>query len=107
MARTLAPLLALVSGIVLPQLALAGFNVFTVGGDASCAFTSIQDAIDAAAAHPGEDYVFIAANRSYADQHLRIVNQDVDIVGGFGACDDFDPGSDQSTIVGTTGHSVF
>jgi hypothetical protein len=107
MARTLPLLLALVAGIGLPPFASAGFNVFTVGGDASCAFTSIQDAIDAAAAHPGEDYVFIAANHSYADQQLHIVNQDIDIVGGFGACDDFDPGSDQSTIVGTTGHSVF
>jgi hypothetical protein len=83
------------------------FNVFTVGGDASCGFAFIQDAIDAAAAHPGEDYVFIAANRTYADQHLVVADQDVDIIGGFTDCSDFDPGVDQTTIGGTTGHSVF
>ena len=59
------------------------FNVYTVGGDASCGFAFIQDAIDAAAGNPGEDYVFIAMNREYGDQHLVVTDQDVDIIGGF------------------------
>ena len=83
------------------------FNVYTVGGDASCGFAFIQDAIDAAAANPGEDYVFIASNRTYGDQHLVVQDQDVDIIGGFSDCSDFDPGTDQTTIGGTSGHSVF
>ena len=88
-----------------PQLAQA-FNVYTVGGDSDCQFAFIQDAIDAAAAHPGEDYVFIASNRTYSSQHLVVTNQDVDIIGGFTSCGDFDPGLDQTTINGTNGHSV-
>ena len=50
--------------------ACADFAIFTVGGDAACQYGDIQAAIDAAAAHPGEDYVWIAANRSYSGQHL-------------------------------------
>lgn len=83
------------------------FNVYTVGGDASCGFAFIQDAIDAAHDNPGEDYIFIASNRTYADQHLVVTDQDVDIEGGFTDCSDFDPGVDQTTIGGTSGHSVF
>jgi len=83
------------------------FNVYTVGGDASCGYAFIQDAIDAAASNPGEDYVFIASNRTYESQHLVVTDQDIDIVGGFTDCSDFDPGLDQTTIGGTSGHSVF
>ena len=90
-----------------PQ-AFAGFNVYTVGGDAACGFAFIQDAIDAAASHPGEDYVFIATNRTYESQHLQVTDQDVDIVGGFPDCTQLgDPGIVQTTIGGTSGHSVF
>jgi len=85
----------------------SAFNVYTVGGDASCGYAFIQDAIDAAHDNPGEDYIFIASNRTYADQHLVITDQDVDIEGGFTDCSDFDPGVDQTTIGGTSGHSVF
>lgn len=104
---TLSRALFLALAVGVPQFAYAGFNVFTVGGDASCGFAFIQDAIDAAAAHPGEDYVFIASNRLYYDQHLRVIDQDVDIIGGFSACDDFDPGVEQTTIGGIAGNSVF
>jgi hypothetical protein len=99
-------LFALMAGIALAQSALA-FNVYTVGGDGSCGYAFIQDAIDAAANNPGEDYVFIASNRTYADQHLVITGQDVDIVGGFPDCTQLgDPGLVQTTIGGTSGHSV-
>src|ERR1039457_1988838 len=103
MTRTLYLFLALAAGFCLPQFALA-FNVYTVGGDASCGYAFIQDAIDAAAANPGEDYVFIATNRTYGDQHLVVTDQDVDIVGGFPDCTQLgDPGLAQTTIGGTFG----
>jgi hypothetical protein len=85
----------------------SAFIVLTVGGDSSCGYAFIQDAIDAAHDSPGEDYIFIASNRTYEDQHLVITDQDVDIEGGFTDCSDFDPGLDQTTIGGTSGHSVF
>ncbi|MGB8378058.1 MAG: hypothetical protein WCE70_06260, partial [Rhodanobacteraceae bacterium] len=107
MARSLSLLLALAASLCLPQLALA-FNVYTVGGDAACPYANIQDAIDAAAGNPGEDYVFIATNGAYGNQHLVVANQDVDIIGGFPDCSQLgDPGSVQTTIAGTSGHSVF
>ena len=107
MTRPLHLLLALAGGLCLPQFAFA-FNVYTVGGDASCGYAFIQDAIDAAAANPGEDYVFIASNRIYESQHLVVTNDDVDIVGGFPDCTQLgDPGLLQTTIGGTSGHSVF
>ena len=107
MARTPYLFLAVAAALCLPQFALA-FNVYTVGGDAACGYAFIQDAIDAAAANPGEDYVFIASNRTYGDQHLVVTNDNVDIVGGFPDCTQLgDPGLLQTTIGGTSGHSVF
>ena len=105
---TLAALAACFGGLVAFSIApnANAFAVYTVGGDATCQFAFVQDAIDAAAGNPGEDYVFIASNRVYEDQHLVVSNQDVDIVGGFTDCSDFDPGTDQTVIGGTSGHSV-
>lgn len=88
--------------------AVFAFNVYTVGGDAACGYAFIQDAVDAAKNNPGEDYVFIASNRTYDDQHIKVDNDDVDIVGGFPDCTQLgDPGLLQTTIGGTDGHSVF
>ena len=98
--------LAGVAGLIASPPASA-YNIYTVGGDAACNFAFIQDAIDAAAASPGEDYVWIASNRVYEDQHVVVTDQDVDIEGGFTDCSDFDPALDQTTIGGTSGHSVF
>ena len=103
--------LAYWSGVALLACASSqafAFNVYTVGGDGACGYAFIQDAIDAAAANPGEDYVFIASNREYGDQHLVVTDQDIDIVGGFPDCTQLgDPGLLQTTIGGTSGHSVF
>ena len=105
--------LGLRTGLCLAAIASAApsasaFNVYTVGGDAACPYAFIQDAIDAAAANPGEDYVFIASNGAYEDQHVVVTDQDVDIVGGFPDCTQLgDPGSAVTSISGTSGHSVF
>ncbi len=98
--------IALIASVCLPQIAFAGFNIYTVGGDASCQFSSIQDAIDAAAAHPGGDDVWIAMNGIYTDQQLVVTDQDVNIQGGFTDCSDFDQDTALTTIGGTSGHSV-
>lgn len=98
--------LTLIASLCLPQLASAGFNIYTVGGDAACQFAFIQDAIDAAAAHPGGDDIWIAMNRTYADQHLVVTDQDVNIQGGFTDCSDFTQDTALTTIGGTQGHSV-
>ncbi len=106
MSRQFPHYLMLAISLLVPHVALA-YNIYTVGGDAACQFAFIQDAIDAAAANPGEDYVWIASNRTYADQHIVVTDQDVDIEGGFTDCNAFDPGTNQTTISGTSGHSVF
>jgi predicted outer membrane repeat protein len=66
------------------------FAIYTVGGDAACGYTSIQDAVDAAAANPGEDYVWVASNQPYTGQRVVIEDQDLDIEGGFVDCSDSD-----------------
>src|SRR5262249_6271889 len=75
----------------------AAFIVYKVG--AGCPYTDIQAAVSAAAANPGEDYVWIANNKSYSGEHVLVNDQDVDIEGGFTDCDDFDIGPNDVTPV--------
>lgn len=84
-----------------------GFIVYKVGGGADCPYHTIQDAIDAAAGHAGIDLVWIATDQTYTDQHVVVTDQDVIIEGGFTDCEDIDPALDQTTVNGTSGHSVF
>jgi hypothetical protein len=105
----LAGLLALFAAFGgIPQSA-AAFEIYTVGGDGACRFTEIQDALDAAANNPGEDYVWIAMNATYSGQQLLVDNQDVDIEGGFTDCSDFDIDTAQTTVsgAGNGGWAVF
>ena len=85
------------------------FEIFTVGGDAACGFSSIQAAVDAAAAVPGEDYVWIASNQAYTGQHVVVQDQDVLIEGGFVDCSDFDIDTELTTVngAGNGGGAVF
>lgn len=82
------------------------FNVYTVGGDPACGFSTIQDAIDAAAGNPGEDYVWIANDQDYSGQAVVITDQDVIVEGGFTDCTQIEP-TGQTLVDGTSGHSVF
>ena len=82
-----------------------GFIVYKVGGD-GCPYHDIQSAIDDAKAHPGTDFVWIAKNQDYNGQHVVITDQDVIVEGGFQDCTDNEPELEQTTLNGTTGHSV-
>jgi predicted outer membrane repeat protein len=78
----------------------AAFIVYKVGAAANCPYHTIQEAIDAAGANPGEDLVWIAHDQPYSNQEIFITDQDVDVTGGFDDCDDIDPASDTTTLVG-------
>lgn len=107
MARPVPLYLALGASLCLPQWALA-FPVYHVGGDAACDFSDIQTAINAAAAANGSDEysMFIAQNRTYSNQHIVITGQHVNLLGGVADCSE-NPGTGQTVISGTSGHSVF
>jgi hypothetical protein len=89
----------LVVGLVVASMSHAT-QIFRVGGDAACRYTRIQDAIDAAAASPGEDYVWIASNLSYSGQYVSIHDQTVDVVGGFADCSANQAGTALTTVSG-------
>jgi len=76
------------------------YDIFRAGADPACGYTTIQAAVDAAAASPDEDYVWIASNQSYSGQHVTVHDQDVDIVGGFTDCSDNNPESALTTVSG-------
>jgi hypothetical protein len=79
---------------VLVALASAGFaraETYTVGAD-TCSFTSIQNALNAAAGNPGPDVIRIATNATYDAQALKIVSQDVSLLGGYATCVSPTPG---------------
>lgn len=106
--RLLMTLLVAGCAICTAPIALA-FNVYTVGTGDGCQFSDIQAAVDAAAANPGEDYIFIQGTPTmrWGQQHVVITDQDVDIVGGFAACTDNEPTPGyQSSLQGESGHSV-
>lgn len=71
-------------------IAWASLEYFFVGAptDQRCQFTSIQDALTAAAANgPDLDYVMVANTAGHTNQALFIGNQSVLIQGGYRSCD--------------------
>ncbi len=60
--------------------------VFTVGSNGSCSHSTIQAAIDAAAAAPGTDTILIARNQTWSAQQLVITGQSVTLSGGPAQC---------------------
>ncbi len=80
------------------------FAIYTVGGDAACNFSDVQAAVNAAGANPGEDYVWIANNKTYSNEQISITGQDVIVEGGFTSCSDFTIGTnDMTTLNGASG----
>ena len=100
----LAAVIALLASASQPALA---FNVYKVGGDAACPYGTIQDAVAAAAANPGVDYVWIANNKTYTKQRVVVANQDVIIEGGFASCESVDVDSTPTAIDGPNNDSAF
>jgi hypothetical protein len=76
--------------------------IFTVGTNGSCDFTTIQAAIDAAAAAPGPDTVLIARNQTWTAQQLVITGQSLTLSGGPPQCGMVPDGS-RTQISGTGG----
>lgn len=63
----------------------------TVGADFGCDFTSLQAAIDHAAATPGPDVIRVARNQRHVDDVTVVSVGDVRIVGGYSDCRDQRP----------------
>jgi hypothetical protein len=59
---------------------------FTVGIGSGCTHTTIQSAIDAAAAAPGPDSIFVARNQTWTAQQLSISGQSLTLHGGTASC---------------------
>ena len=88
----------------------SAFEVFKVGGDGDCPYATVQAAVDAAAATPGADYVWLAMNRTYTGENVQVSDPDgVIIVGGLEDCDDIDVDTRTTTIsgAGNDGSAVF
>lgn len=100
----------LLAGACSPAMAFA-FNVYKVGGDAACPYATIQQAVDAAKASPGADYVWLAMNGTYSGENVHIDNDTdgVIIVGGLVDCNDNDVDTRTTTVsgAGNDGSAVF
>ena len=95
------------AALILASPSAFAFNVYTVGVGVGCKYSNVQDAINAAAASPGEDYVWISQSATYTNQAITISNQDVIVEGGFANCTDNEPASGARTLLqGASGHSV-
>jgi hypothetical protein len=80
-------------------------HAFFVGSDPACTHTSIQAAIDAAAANgPGLDTIYVAGNQTYAGQALSIAGHDVWLRGGYSDCSASQPTTAQRTTLDGTGN---
>ncbi|UXI67009.1 hypothetical protein [Tahibacter amnicola] len=64
------------------------YSVGPSGTPGSCTHTTIQAAVNAAAANPGPDEIFVSTNgvNGYANQAITIVNQPLTLIGGFSDC---------------------
>ena len=102
-ARAAAPWLAAAAFACASPLALAN-KLFTVGGDAACSFSDLQQAIDASDATDFNS-ILIARDFTYSGQHLVVNGQIINFLGGLETCDGKVFG-DPIPITGTSGHSV-
>ncbi len=103
--RLLIPLAVLAAA---PVHAAQYFLVGAMGPDSRCQYTSIQAALNAAAANgPGLDYVMVANNAAYTGQALQVGAQSVLIEGGYANCDlDLDDMQPFADLVGNANDPV-
>jgi len=89
------------------------WGTFVVDPYCAWAYHTVQAAVDAATAYTDEshaDYVWISNDVTYSGQHIIINDPETEIIeGGFTDCNDFDPGTDHTTIsgAGNDGGPVF
>jgi hypothetical protein len=79
-------------------------KLFTVGGDAGCSFSDLQQAIDASTASDFNS-ILVARNFTYSGQHLVIDGKIINILGGLEECGGSVYGA-PIQITGTSGQSV-
>lgn len=80
------------------------FTLYTVGNDAACSFSDLQQAIDAAT-DPEGNSILIAQDLAYDETHIRIIDKDINLLGGLAQCDSATY-EGLTTLNGTSGHSV-
>jgi len=95
-------ILPLAACACVPAHAAEYFLVGDVNAQSRCQFSSIQAALNAAAANgPGLDYVMVANDAAYSGQALQVGAQSVLIEGGYANCDlDVDAGQPFADIAG-------
>jgi len=98
-----APWLAAVALACASPQALAN-KLFTVGGDAACSFSDLQQAIDASDATDFNS-ILVARNFTYSGQHLVIDGKIINILGGLEECSGEVYGA-PIQITGRSGNSV-
>lgn len=77
--------------------------LFTVGGDGSCSHTTLQSALDAAAANGSDnDVIRIATNHADTAISAKIIAQSVTLEGGYSTCAASSP-SGRTTLDGSGG----
>src|SRR5471032_3284270 len=97
-ARILIRLVLAFTASVGPALTAQAFDFgYTVGGDATCNFSTIQAAVDAAAVS-GEHRINIAVNQTYTAQAIVINNQNLTLIGGYLNCSNLLAPSGNTTI---------
>ncbi len=77
------PLTMLLAALAVPEAHAATFRV---GSGRGCMHEDVQDAVDAAASHPGFDVIFVTRTLEYTKQAIRIRDQEVALIGGFPNC---------------------
>jgi hypothetical protein len=96
---------ALLATLLLPAASSALAATFSVGPGATCTHTTLQAALDAAAASPGADTVRIVRSATWTAQQISTsTDQNVDIVGGYLACTSAAPDG-KTTLSGAGGNA--
>ena len=79
-------------GLLAAQMAFSGTVTYTVGGDGTCDYSTIQQALDAGPTTPGAvTEIQIARNAAYDEIALKISGSSAVLRGGYDSCSDDTP----------------